>query len=474
MLELSGVTKHFGALKVLDGLDLSVASGEVMGVIGPNGAGKTTLFNVIAGVLSPNTGSVLFEGRDLGKVRVWDRCRLGIARTYQVPRPFTHMSAFENVMCAALHGGDMGMRAASEKAEEVLESVAMAHRSPTPAGELSLLDLKRLELAKALASEPRLLLLDEIAGGLTEAECEVLLEIVGVVRDRGTTIVWIEHVIHALRRIASRIAVLYGGSIITTGAPDAELADQRVKQVYLGVGDQANVADALLDVADLSVFYGKFRALFGVSLTVGEGEIVSIIGANGAGKSSLLKAIVGQADRIEGSIRFDGKDLAGVPTAAIVADGIALVPEGRRLFPSLTVEENLNIGWEVGRRGAVDQEAIYSYFPVLKERRGQRASELSGGQQQMVALGRGLLANPRLLLCDEISLGLAPVIIDDLYKIIPAIRERGVSILLVEQDIGRSLAVADRFYCLLEGKVNLAGRPAEISREAVVKHYFGV
>jgi branched-chain amino acid transport system ATP-binding protein len=234
------------------------------------------------------------------------------------------------------------------------------------------------------------------------------------------------------------------------------------------------VAGSLLDVSDLSVFYGQFRALSGVSLRVDEGEIVSIIGANAAGKSSLLKAIVGQVPRIEGSIRFNGKDLAGVPTAAIVAAGIALVPEGRRLFPSLTVEENLDIGWQIGRKGSIDHAAVYGYFPALNEKRRQRASELSGGQQQMVALGRALLANPRLLLCDEISLGLAPVIIDDLYRILPAIRAGGVAIMLVEQDITRSLGVADRFYCLLEGRVNLAGRPGETTRETVVKHYFGV
>jgi branched-chain amino acid transport system ATP-binding protein len=234
------------------------------------------------------------------------------------------------------------------------------------------------------------------------------------------------------------------------------------------------VAEILLDVSDLSVFYGQFRALFGISLAVGEGEIVSIIGANGAGKSSLLRAVVGQVPRIEGAIRFSGSDLAGMATSAIVAGGVALVPEGRQLFPSLTVEENLTMGWEVGRRGAINHDTVYGYFPALRERRHQRANLLSGGQQQMVALGRALLANPRLLLCDEISLGLAPVIIDDLYRIIPEIRARGVSILLVEQDITRSLAVADRFYCLLEGRVNLSGRPSEVSRDIVVQHYFGV
>jgi branched-chain amino acid transport system ATP-binding protein len=233
------------------------------------------------------------------------------------------------------------------------------------------------------------------------------------------------------------------------------------------------VAGALLSIEELSVYYGQFRALFDVSMSVGDGEIVSIIGANGAGKSSLLRAIVGQAPRLTGKMQFESRELAGMRTSEIVASGIALVPEGRRLFPSLTVEENLNIGWEVGRHGGLKRDDVYAYFPVLKEKRRQRASELSGGQQQMVALGRALLADPKLLLCDEISLGLAPVIIDELYRIIPAIRDRGVSIVLVEQDITRSLAVADRFYCLLEGRVNLSGRPSETSRDVVVQHYFG-
>jgi branched-chain amino acid transport system ATP-binding protein len=231
---------------------------------------------------------------------------------------------------------------------------------------------------------------------------------------------------------------------------------------------------ALLSIEKLSVFHGQFRAIHDLSVEVAAGEIVSIIGANGAGKSSLLKAVVGRVDRIEGAIRFDGVDLAGRSTASIVGGGVALVPEGRRLFPSLTVEENLNIGWEVGLRGDIGFEEVYGYFPVLRERRRQKARELSGGQQQMVALARALLASPRLLLCDEISLGLAPTIINDLYEIIAKIRDRGVGIVVVEQDIARSLAVANRFYCLLEGRINLTGRPRDTTREIVAKHYFGV
>ena len=236
----------------------------------------------------------------------------------------------------------------------------------------------------------------------------------------------------------------------------------------------ANNQAPLLAVEQLSVFYDQFRAVEAINLSVDAGEVVSIIGANGAGKSSLLKAIIGQADRIEGTIRYEGEDLAGCTTAEIVAKGIALVPEGRRLFPSLSVEENLHLGWEVGRRGEIGLEDVFGLFPVLKERRRQKARELSGGQQQMVALGRALLANPKLLLCDEISLGLAPLIVDQLYKLIPTIKQRGIGILVVEQDITRSLAVADRFYCLLEGKVTLASRPGETSRDVVMKHYFGM
>jgi branched-chain amino acid transport system ATP-binding protein len=233
-------------------------------------------------------------------------------------------------------------------------------------------------------------------------------------------------------------------------------------------------ARALLSLERLSVFHGQFRAVHQVDLEVGAGEIVSLIGANGAGKSSLLKAIVGQADRIEGTVRYDGRDMARSTTAAIVAAGIALVPEGRRLFPSLTVEENLHIGWEIGRKADVDLDDVYGHFPVLRERRHQRARELSGGQQQMVAVARALLANPRLLLCDEISLGLAPRIVNELYAIIPTIKARGIGILLVEQDIKRSLAVADRFYCLLEGRISLSGRPSDVDHETVMRSYFGL
>lgn len=230
----------------------------------------------------------------------------------------------------------------------------------------------------------------------------------------------------------------------------------------------------LLKAEKLSVYYDRFCAVHEIEVSVGAGEIVSIIGANGAGKSSFLKALVGQAGRVEGSIRYLGQNLLKLTTPQIAAAGIGMVPEGRRLFPSLTVAENLRIGWELGRKGEIGLNQIYEWFPALKERHNALARILSGGQQQMVALGRALLMNPRLLLCDEISLGLAPVVVNQLYEIIPSVRRRGISIIVVEQDVGRSLQVADRFYCFLEGEVSLEGRPQNVTRDIIMQHYFGV
>ena len=235
MLELRAVSRHFGSLRVLDGVDLTVTKGDVLGVLGPNGAGKTTLFNVILGVHPLTGGSIAFEGRDLARLKPWHRCRAGIGRTYQVPKPFGHMSVYENVLAAAVSGAGLPVRTARDWAVAVLELAGLAHRTARPAGTLSLLDLKRLELAKAIACRPRLLLLDEIAGGLTDGECDALIEIIAKVRDGGATVVWIEHVIHALRRVATRLTVLYGGKLISSGTPDAVLADPTVRDVYLGV-----------------------------------------------------------------------------------------------------------------------------------------------------------------------------------------------------------------------------------------------
>jgi branched-chain amino acid transport system ATP-binding protein len=229
----------------------------------------------------------------------------------------------------------------------------------------------------------------------------------------------------------------------------------------------------LLKVSALCVSYDQFRALSDIDFEVGAGEIVAVIGANGAGKSTLLKSLIGQSGSLSGHIRFGGKDIIGRSTAETIASGIALVPEGRRLFPSLTVDENLYLGWETGSRNGMTLDGLYSEFPLLAAMKNRRAGQLSGGQQQLVAFGRALLANPKLLLCDEISLGLAPKIVDELYEHIPRIRTQGIAIVIVEQDVSRALRISDRFYCLLEGEVSLSGRSRDTSREAVTHAYFG-
>ena len=232
--------------------------------------------------------------------------------------------------------------------------------------------------------------------------------------------------------------------------------------------------DRLLEVRALDAHYGDFQALFGVSMSVTAGEVVAVIGANGAGKSTLLKSVAGALASRRDAIMFGGESIGDLPAHDVVARGIALVPEGRRLFPSLTVEENLLIGGQLGRKGPWSLSRVYELFPVLGERRGQSSTSLSGGQQQMVAIGRALMSNPKLLLCDEISLGLAPIIIRDIYARLPAIVAEGISLIIVEQDIAQALKTARHVTCLQEGRVSLEGDAGSMTRETISAAYFGV
>ncbi len=230
----------------------------------------------------------------------------------------------------------------------------------------------------------------------------------------------------------------------------------------------------LLAVRNLDAFYGDFQALFGLSMELAAGEAVAVIGANGAGKSTLLKSIAGLLPARPDAIAFDGAPIGGMPAHAVAARGVALVPEGRGLFPSLSVEENLLIGGQLKRPGHWNLPRIYQLFPMLAERRHMPSTALSGGQQHMVAIARGLMSNPKLLLCDEISLGLAPIVVRDIYARLPAILREGISLLLVEQDVVQALKTTQRVYCLQEGRVALAGATKDLTREAIAAAYFGV
>lgn len=232
--------------------------------------------------------------------------------------------------------------------------------------------------------------------------------------------------------------------------------------------------EPILQLDALDAHYGDFRALYGVSLRVEPGEVVAVIGANGAGKTTMLRSIAGLIRNAPGMVRWKGRAIGAMRADQIAALGIALVPEGRLLFPSLSVEENLIIGGQLGRKGPWSLTRVYDLFPILRERRHQASTSLSGGQQQMVAIGRALMANPDLVLMDEISLGLAPVIIRQIYDALPGIVGEGLTAMIVEQDIAKALSVSSRVYCLQEGRVSLEGASKTVAREEITRAYFGV
>jgi branched-chain amino acid transport system ATP-binding protein len=235
LLALDNVSKFYGALKAVDGVSVAVETGEALAVIGPNGAGKTTLFNLIAGDVAPSTGRIAFRGADMTFMPPHARSRLGIGRSYQIPHPFANMSVFENLLVGAIYGGGSPERESYRRCAEVLKLTGLYEKANMPARTLTLLQRKRLELARALAVEPKLLLLDEIAGGLTEYECGELVKTIKDIHARGTTIVWIEHIVHALLSVASRLIVMNFGQILAQGDPRGVMADARVREIYMGM-----------------------------------------------------------------------------------------------------------------------------------------------------------------------------------------------------------------------------------------------
>ncbi len=235
LLELNAVSKSYGALKAVDAVSLTVAGGEALAVIGPNGAGKTTLFNLITGDATPSKGRILFDGSDMTAMAPHARSRLGIGRSYQIPHPFANMSVFENLLVGAIFGGGATERQSYKRCSDVLKVTGLYEKANAPARTLTLLQRKRLELARALAMQPKLLLLDEIAGGLTEYECGELVKTIREIHGRGTTIVWIEHIVHALVSVASRLIVMNFGQLLAQGDPHEVMADSRVREVYMGM-----------------------------------------------------------------------------------------------------------------------------------------------------------------------------------------------------------------------------------------------
>jgi branched-chain amino acid transport system ATP-binding protein len=495
LLSLQHVVKRFGGVTALNDVSFEVQPGELLGVIGPNGAGKSTLLSLISGAQRPGAGEIVFDGQRLNRLPAHTIARLGIGRAHQIPRPFGRMTVQQNVLVPVHARGTSG-RASAGRADEVLDICGLLARKNELAGALTLLNLKRLELARALALQPRLLLLDEVAAGLVVHEIDEITQLISSIRARGVTIVLVEHVQAVVRALARRVIVLDWGRKIAEGTPAEVAAHAEVIAVYLGTDQgvpelsevespapvlevvpeapaQQEVAPPLLATQHISVDYGKFRALRAVDFEVRTGEIVAVVGANGSGKTTLTTAIGGLIPVSEGKVWLAEKDITTTAAHQRARLGIALCHEGRRLFQEQTVRENLELGAAYASRSSVPfgerLESIYELFPILKERAGSLAGRLSGGQQQMVAIARALIGEPRLLLLDELSLGLAPVIVDQLFASFPRILAWGASIVLIEQNVHRSLAVADRVYVLERGRVVFSGIPAEV-REHPILH----
>jgi branched-chain amino acid transport system ATP-binding protein len=473
----------------LSEVDLQLGTGEILGVAGPNGAGKSTLFNVIAGYFPPNHGRILFQGRDitwLGSHRV---CHLGLARTFQIPQAFTSLSVYDNVRVGATFGSGYRSKPRKRTIQEVLELTGLEAFSQTRASNLDLYTTKLVMLAAALATDCRVLLLDEPLGGLSVEEMSRFLDLVQKLNQKlGLSIVIIEHLLDHLIEISHRAVILHNGSIIYNGTPEGIGRDRKVIDVYLGEGTRllpkqeplARSAKTngipLLEVDKLNSYYGEIQVLSNVSLTVAPGETVALFGPNGHGKSTLLKAIAGIHPPRSGSVKFKGQQLGGLSRDRIVDAGLTYISESRNLFPEMTVLENLRLGAYTGRARAelnATLEFVLDLFPRLAERRGQVASTLSGGEARMLAIARGLMSRAELLLVDEPSIGLSPLMKEAVFKAIAQIRkEREVSILLVEQEVAYPLALADRVYLLKKKQIILERQAATIDRQEIEHAYF--
>ena len=515
LLEVFGIVKRYGGLVAIDHVDLQLQPGTITGVIGPNGAGKSTLIGLIGGAIVASEGSIRLDGRDISRLPASERARAGIGRTYQIPRPFLDMTVEENLEVAQ-YSIQPFIRAAIARDERaaLLNRTGLVDAASLPARALPLLRRKRLEVARALALKPRIVLLDEVGAGLVDSEITELIALIHSIADPRTAIVIVEHVLRVVRECCARSMVLNFGKKLVEGPTMEIFANNEVAAVYLGTGGSrepsvspARVIDPeaqdavhfvgpeaerrvmtslialppvieakvpLLDLQGICSGYGQARVLRGIDLTICEGQAVAILGANGAGKTTLARTISGAITPTSGVLRIAGDDVLGRPPHRIAELGIAHCMEGRRIFSTLTVQENLLIAARHADASAARERlgAVYDLFPVLAERKDQGGTSMSGGQQQMLAIGRALMARPRLIIFDEISLGLAPVVMDKLYDALAVLKQAGMTLIIIEQDVDRALALADHAYVLEHGVFGLSGAPGQIAADPRLRHIY--
>ena len=478
MLDVRGATKRFGGLVAVSEVDLHVDQGEIVSLIGPNGAGKTTLFAMIAGFLKSDGGEVKLNGTSILGMKPHMICQMGMVRTFQITQPFAGLTTRQNIMVGA-YSKTSSQPDAERKAEEVAEIVGMTALLDRNADNLTVAGRKRLELARALATGPSLLLLDEVMAGLNPTEIDEIVAVIKGIRDTGVTIFLIEHVMKAVMNLSDRTYVLNDGKLIAAGTPASVAADPQVIEAYLGHGAAETMAGSslMISIRNLDAGYGSVSVLRDVSMEIGEGEIVAVLGSNGVGKTTLNNTLSGLIRPSAGEVTFEGSVISGLPPADIVARGLIHVPEGRKLFPNLSVRDNLELGsYKRGRANrSQNLDKVLEVFPKLRERIEQLAGTLSGGEQQMVAIGRGLMSEPKVLLLDEPSLGLSPLLVEQMFALIKQINDTGLSLILVEQNVIQSLAIADRAYVIEEGSVTLSGSAAELRENSdLKKSYLGL
>ena len=485
-LVVRGLTIAFGGVKAATDVELIAEPGRVTALIGPNGAGKTTVLNMIGGFYRPDAGRITLGASELAGAPAWKVARSGIARTYQTTQLFGTLSVLDNVL-AGLRGGNPGHPLAGPPstgdqaiADGLLAFVGYHGAREALAQDLPHVDRRLVEIARALATRPKVVLLDEPAAGLMRADKTALSAVLRKMADAGLAVMLVEHDMALVMGTSDHVVVLDAGKPIASGAPIAVATNAKVKEAYLGSGemDVRPRAEPLsgqrplqLDSVDLSGGYGAVPVLKDVSLEVREGELVALLGANGAGKSTVMRAMSGLLRPVSGSIRLGNERIEKLEAHRIAATGLALVPEGRQVFPELSVRENLELGAYTRSAGEMnaDIETMLTRFPRLREREHSRAGLLSGGEQQMLAIARGLMAQPRILLLDEPSLGLAPAIIDELFNVIVELRDRGVTILLVDQMATQALAAADRGYVLESGRVVHADTAAALREDPALE-----